>query len=302
MDKQRLTWLLLLAALLALLATMTACKQAPQKEEEASTYSSPLNEEIPPAELEQAKQARGKADTTPLEKFTYSWTDSKDIPDIVVIVDDFGSSGALLDDYANLPSEVVFAVLPDLGFTKKAGEIAAQHGHEVLIHVPMQPLSTSEKPGKNYIKADSTPQEISSLLTDFHAQLPMAMGANNHMGSAVTASRDAMTAVLNQLHAAGLVFVDSATTAESVGPSLARTLGYPALKRDIFLDVPDNTDATLASKISSLGKYKGRSQPVVIITHCHNRTKLEALQKFLTQIQGMGLHLTTLSRASGYAA
>jgi len=130
----------------------------------------------------------------------------------------------------------------------------------------------------------------------------MAMGANNHTGSAVTANREAMTAVLNYLDSKGLIFIDSATTGESVVPSLAKTLGYPALKRDIFLDVPDNTDATLASKISSLGKYKGRREPIIIITHCHSRAKLDALRKFITQVEGMGLKLTTLKKAQALAS
>jgi polysaccharide deacetylase 2 family uncharacterized protein YibQ len=237
----------------------------------------------------------------PLAGYKYTWTDSEDIPRIVVIVDDFGQSTALLKDYAELPPEVVFAVLPDLPATKKAGEMAAQYGHEVIIHVPMQPKS-SDNPGKTYIKTSSTEDDISSMLSSFHSQLPMAIGVNNHMGSAVTSDRDAMEMVFRQLHNQGLFFVDSYTSGESVGPSLARSLGYPALKRDIFLDVPDNTDATLASKISSLGKYKGRREPIIIITHCHNRGKLESLRKFITQIQGMGLKLTTLSEARDVAA
>lgn len=236
----------------------------------------------------------------PLDKFDYTWTDSKGIPDIVIIVDDFGNSAALLEDFAKLPSEVVFAVLPDLSATKKSGEIASQYGHEVIIHVPMQ--AGSNNPGARYIKTSSTKEEISTMLSAFKSQLPMAIGANNHMGSTLTANRDAMELVLKELHSQGLFFMDSVTIGSTTAPSLARSLGYPALKRDIFLDVPDNSDATLASKISSLNKYKGRSEPIIIISHCHNRAKLDALQKFITQIQGMGLKLTTLRNAKRLAA
>jgi len=266
----------------------------------ASTYAHDLRDEIPPDELKPEQQ---NSDQQALQSYQYTWTGSEDMPDVVVIVDDFGNSGgALLEDFAKLPPEVVFAVLPDLSHTRQAGEIAAQYGHEVLIHTPMQAVSTAETPGKNYIRTDSSAEDISTLLASWHAQLPMASGANNHMGSAVTANRPAMTAVLNSLQERGLFFVDSVTTGNSVSPALARSLGYPALRRDIFLDVPDNTDATLAAKISSLGKYKGRREPVVIITHCHNRAKLEALQKFIAQIQAMGLNLTTLAQARTLSA
>ncbi len=252
-------------------------------------------------EEKEEKPAKKDGISSPLAKFEYNWSDASGIPDIVIVVDDFGNSAALLEDYAQLPSEVVFAVLPDLSATQRSGQVASQNGHEVIIHVPMQ-AEGGGNPGKRYIKTNSTSEEIAELITAFKSQLPMAIGANNHMGSAVTANRDVLETVLRELHSHKLFFLDSYTSGSSKGPSLARTLGYPALKRDMFLDVPDSSDATLAAKINSLSKFKGRREPIVIITHCHNREKLAALQKFITQIKGMGLKLTTLSRARNIAA
>jgi len=70
----------------------------------------------------------------------------------------------------------------------------------------------------------------------------------------------------------------------------------PFARRDIFLDVPDSSDETLAQKIQDLGAYRGRKEPVIIITHCHNREKLDALHKFLSQIEAMGVNLIPLSQ------
>lgn len=296
---------LLILTLIMLTCFFAACKTETAESNHETEQQEALAKEIDePSEKEPEaeKPATTQEAKLPLAKFSYTWNDSEDMPDVVIIVDDFGNDGgALLRDFAQLPSEVVFAVLPDLPFTKKAGELAAQNGHEVLIHTPMQAVSNTSATGSKYIKSTSTAEEINAILADFHAQLPMASAANNHTGSSVTANKEAMTAILKQLHALGLYFVDSATTGVSLAPSLARSMGYPALKRDIFLDVPDMSDATLASKISSLSKYKGRQEPVIIITHCHNRAKLEGLQKFIAQIQGMGLRLTTLARAKNIA-
>lgn len=289
--------LLCLAFAIALLSCGGG-KPAPERESGQVVYSPELREEIPAHELEAVADSTAYVDISELKSYAYTWTDSEDIPPLVVIIDDFGNSGgALLKDFSALPAEVAFAVLPDLSHTVETGKLAAQTGHEVLIHVPMQALNASANPGENYIKPDSGEEEIARLLDDFYAQLPMAIGANNHMGSAVTADKEAMVAVLKHLSNKGLQFVDSVTTADSVIPGLARDMGLPSLRRDIFLDVPDNTDATLARKIDSLAKFKGRVEPIVIITHCHNRQKLEALQKFLAQVQGMGLRLISLSQA-----
>ncbi len=248
-------------------------------------------------------QAKDTANKEPLKKFEYSWSGSA-MPDIVVIVDDFGNSTTLLDDFGKLPSEVVFAVLPDLSATKRSGEVGAQYGHEVIIHLPMYAGPTNNV-GKRYVKMDSTSEEIAALLRDFKSQLPMAIGANNHMGSTATKDRDLMERVLKEIHAQGMFFMDSMTT-NAVTPSVARTLGYPALKRDMFLDVDDyhkpNSEASINSKIEYLGRFKGRREPVIIITHCHTREKLNALQDFITKIKAAGLKLTTLSAAKRIAA
>jgi hypothetical protein len=111
-----------------------------------------------------------------------------------------------------------------------------------------------------------------------------------------------MTIILDWLNKHNLFFVDSATSKNSLAQSLAYSRGYPALKRDIFLDVPDDTEQTLANKISSLNKYQGRKEPIIIITHCHNEKKLSNLQSFIREIRSQGLHLTNIINAKNIAA
>ncbi len=314
MDKRITRTILIIASLLMLVFIFSCDREKPAVADngtviergkalpEKDIAESPAKDSSKVADKKAKDKPKKDADKKlPLDKFEYAWSDSKDMPDIVIIVDDFGQSTALLDGFAKLPSQVVFAVLPDLPATKRSGEVAAQYGHEVIIHVPMQ-AGPKDNPGERYIKTSSTREEISAMLSSFKSQLPMAIGANNHMGSGVTANRDAMELVLREIHSQNLFFMDSYTSGSSTAPSLARSLGYPALKRDIFLDVPDISDATLAAKISSLSKYKGRREPIIIISHCHNSAKLEGLQKFITQIQGMGLKLTTLRNAKGMAS
>jgi len=146
---------------------------------------------------------------------------------------------------------------------------------------------------------------LSDLLQDFYAQIPNAVAANNHMGSEVTSDLATMNIILEELDNLGLYFLDSATTNKSAAFTAGKNLGLKIAKRDIFLDVPDNSDATIISKIEGLAKYKGRNEPVVIITHCHNRDKLNALQKFLKQIDNMEIELISVSqlfRKLGYPA
>jgi len=307
MGMKHLSRLIPLALLLILVFTLSSCDKFFSQKEIKDTEKS----ELPYAKsstttkdsstnINHSSNSSKSKDYAPLTPYPYTRLNSSELPDIAIIVDDFGYSGKLLERYAQeLPAEVAFAVLPNLPYTRKAGEIASQYGHPVLIHIPMEGTGVQES---KCITTKSSAEEIISLLDDFYAQLPMAVGANNHQGSTITENREIMTIILDWLNQHKLFFVDSATSKNSVAQRLAYARGYPALKRDIFLDVPDDTEQTLADKISSLNKYQGRREPIIIITHCHNENKLANLQRFIREIRGQGLHLTSIINAKNISA
>ncbi|MCB5265763.1 MAG: divergent polysaccharide deacetylase family protein [Candidatus Cloacimonetes bacterium] len=282
---------------LIILLALFACKGKPEAEEQPQqpeTYQETPAEEV----KEELPIESTKAKPTTLQSYEYNWSKSDDMPDVVIIIDDFGNSaGQLLDDFGDLPSEFVFAILPDLAHTKTAANVATRKGHEVIIHIPMEAENSKISPGEKYISKNMDEEQVKAVLDDFVKQLPMAIAANNHMGSATTANLETMNKVLSHLKKKGLFFIDSATTAKSAVYTAARQQDVFTTKRDIFLDVPDMSDKSLAKKIQDLGKYKGRKEPIIIITHCHDRAKLEGLQKFVTQIKAMGINVVSLRDA-----
>jgi len=238
-----------------------------------------------------------------LAKYEYSWTKSDQIPPILIIIDDFGYiKGDLLEDFAKLPSEVVFAILPDLPHTELAVQKASQSGREAIMHIPMQAKTSNVSPGTRFLKEGLDYEQVESMVTDFYRQMPSVIGANNHMGSSATSDPALMEKLMKALGKNDLSFVDSFTSPSSVAFAMARKMNVSAAKRDIFLDVPDNSDATIAAKVEGIGKFKGRLEPIVVITHCHSREKLRALQLFISQVKAMGVELISLSEAlDGYA-
>ncbi len=211
------------------------------------------------------------------------------MPPVVIIIDDFGNSaGTLLEGFADLPDEIVFAVLPDLPHTETAARLARKTGHEVIIHVPMEAENSSISPGTNYIKAGMSASEITEVMADFMDQIPMAIAANNHMGSKATSHRETMLNVIAELKNEGLFFIDSATTSNSAVFTAASELDVFSTRRDIFLDVPDISDATLKTKIESLGKYRDATSRSSSSATATTRKKLDGLRKFIDQIQEHG--------------
>ncbi|MFP3527761.1 divergent polysaccharide deacetylase family protein, partial [Pantoea sp. SIMBA_072] len=75
------------------------------------------------------------------------------------------------------------------------------------------------------------------------AKVPFAAGINNHMGSRMTAQRDAMIWLMGELQQRHLFFVDSRTSAATVAAAEAQRIGLAHVSRDVFLDDVRTTEA-----------------------------------------------------------
>jgi uncharacterized protein len=128
-------------------------------------------------------------------------------------------------------------------------------------------------------------QRIVSALDSFDGYV----GVNNHMGSRFTAHRPGMETALREIKARGLMFLDSRTTAQSVGDQLAHELGVPSIVRHVFLDDEDTLDA-VRRKLAETEAVARRQGFVVAIGHPHEST-LQALAEWLPTLSAKGLAL-----------
>jgi hypothetical protein len=136
------------------------------------------------------------------------------------------------------------AVLPFLPKSSETASAAHKAGHEVWVHLPMEP--------QDYPAADPGPgavlvsMDAGSVRTAVHSAInsvPYAVGVNNHMGSRATADLKTMTWVMQELSARGLAFIDSRTTTATVAEDAARAQGVPVARRRVFLDNQRSPDA-----------------------------------------------------------
>jgi polysaccharide deacetylase 2 family uncharacterized protein YibQ len=67
-------------------------------------------------------------DLKELKAYQIHWSESDDLPPLVIVYDDFGQiSSQLLEDFAALPQEVAFAILPDLPNTQASSKACRQN-------------------------------------------------------------------------------------------------------------------------------------------------------------------------------
>jgi polysaccharide deacetylase 2 family uncharacterized protein YibQ len=216
---------------------------------------------------------------------------------IALIVDDFGYSlGRTQRAMLELDPNLTISVLPTLRKSKQTSDEARDLGHEVILHLPMEPEGwPGVDPGIPPVTSEMDDVEIEQLVRRYLENIPGRVGANNHMGSRATADPRVMRAVLSVFAEEGLYFLDSSTTPHSVVGEARRALGVPGETSDLFLDGEGEDEVGIVArfrKVQAIARERGRAVAI-----CHPRAKtLRALRRELPGLREAGLELVPLSR------
>nr|WP_232016475.1 divergent polysaccharide deacetylase family protein [Paenibacillus baekrokdamisoli] len=156
---------------------------------------------------------------------------------LAIVIDDFGNRMLGTTEMMELPIPITVAVMPFMPTTKQDAELAHKRGHDVIVHMPMEPnRGKPEWLGPGALKASMSNEEIRKRVEDAIKEVPHAIGMNNHMGSKITADERIMRVVLTVIKEHGMFFLDSRTTFKTVIPKISAELGVPFLSNDVFLD------------------------------------------------------------------
>jgi polysaccharide deacetylase 2 family uncharacterized protein YibQ len=213
--------------------------------------------------------------------------DSNGRPMVAIIIDDVGV------DYANSPGAIALPAPVTLSFMSYADGLdgmtqdARARGHELMLHLPMEPVDPTIDPGPHGLRLSQTPAEIEANVQWALARFDGYIGVNNHMGSLFTRSREGMGLVLAELRRRGLMFLDSRTVADSVGARVASELGVPNLVRDVFLD-NDPAPAAIEAQLMELERIARERGYAIAIGHPYPST-LAALNAWLPTLKARGI-------------
>ncbi|MED1793288.1 divergent polysaccharide deacetylase family protein [Brevibacillus nitrificans] len=156
---------------------------------------------------------------------------------VAFVIDDFGNNMAGTEEMLALPVPLTVAVMPFMPSTKQDAELAHKKGHDVFVHMPMEPNKGKKSwLGPGSITADLSDEEIKSRVQKAIDDVPHAIGMNNHMGSKITANEHIMRIIMGVVKERGLIYLDSKTTDKSVAIKLAKEMGVPYAENQIFLD------------------------------------------------------------------
>jgi polysaccharide deacetylase 2 family uncharacterized protein YibQ len=214
-------------------------------------------------------------------------------PMIAMVIDDMGLDRRRSARAIELPGPVTLSFLPYAEDLHAQTALAHSRGHELLVHVPMEPIGSGNNPGPDALLVGLDGDEITARLRRDLARFDGFVGINNHMGSKFTGYGPGMAAVMVELRARGLLWLDSRTTAGSVGPALAREYDVPHVERDIFLDNNPALGA-VQRQLAELEAAARRHGAAVAIGHPKDNT-LDALAAWLPTLSERGFVLVPLT-------
>lgn len=213
-------------------------------------------------------------------------------PRIAIVVDDLGPARAAAATVA-LPAPLTLAILPYADNAPALAREARAHGHEVIVHLPMQPFDPGKYPGPRALRPGQSPEARLADLAWHLGRFDGYVGVNNHMGSRATSDLATMRQVLGEIARRGLYFLDSVTAESSVAASTARSLGMPHAVRDVFLDHRIDAAET-RRRLAQLEAIARRRGYAIAIGHPHPST-LRVLQSWLASAPGRGFRLVPVS-------
>ena len=215
------------------------------------------------------------------------------LPMVALVFDDLGMDRRRTERVIGFPGPLTLSFLPYAGDLPRQTRAAHAAGHELMVHMPMEPLASGLDPGPGVLLTGLSADENLHRLEHGLAAFDGYVGLNNHMGSRFTMDRAAMAPILAELHRRGLLFLDSVTIPSTVGSELAASINLPHTQRNVFLD-NEVTAAAVHAGLMRLEQLARQTGAAVAIGHPHDVT-LDAVAAWLPTLAAKGLVLAPIS-------
>ncbi len=200
---------------------------------------------------------------------------------LAIVIDDFGYRVYNENKILQMPAAISIAVLPDSPYGREMAQKAYKQGREVLIHLPMAPMS-KQPLEKNTLHPAMSSKEVENIIHDAIKKVPHAIGVNNHMGSAMTSNLAGMKKVMNALSQYRLYFLDSVTIGNTQVAKASMGTPVQVLRRNIFLD-DVQTEAEVLHQLNRAITLARKQGSAIAIGHPYPTT-IRALQQGLATL------------------
>jgi polysaccharide deacetylase 2 family uncharacterized protein YibQ len=217
---------------------------------------------------------------------------------IGLIIDDFGYiRNRLTAGFMSLNEKITISVIPGHRWSQVLAEEAARAGHEVIVHMPMEPENYNGRDEEEFILLYGMGEdEARARIRRAFQELPQAIGMNNHEGSLATLDTVLMEVLASELKSRNKYFIDSFTTPDTRALKTMQRRGVRSLGRHIFLDNRDDPDY-IRQQLADLAAWSERTGAVIGIGHVgsNHLTTLEILLEEIPKLKQRGFEFVYVS-------
>ena len=220
---------------------------------------------------------------------------------IAFVIDDWGYNNRYTDIVAEIDRPLTIAILPNLRYSRYVAEEVKKDNsiHDVILHLPLE-SKTDLAPETDTIRTSMEEDEMLEILGKDIKNIPGIVGISNHQGSKATEDKRVMGTVFKRLKEEDLFFLDSLTTPHSICLEAARKVGIRYVKRDVFLDITDETDSEnfegyIKKQIQELADTALKNGKAVGIGHNIEAT-LNAIKDSIPKIEKRRIKIVPLKK------
>ncbi len=216
---------------------------------------------------------------------------------VVVIVGGLGLSQTGTQEAIRLlPPATTLGFAPYGSSLDRWMQRARQEGHELLLHVPMEPFDYPDNdPGPQTLLTTLSPDQNLDRLQWLMARVTNYVGIMNYTGAKFTASADQLNPVMKELATRGVMFVDDGTSSRSIAEGAAGTAHTPFAHADMTID-STTTEAAIDARLSQLENL-ARSRGVAIGVASALPLSVKRIVEWSKGLEGRGVLLVPVSAA-----
>ena len=214
---------------------------------------------------------------------------------IAIVVGGLGIGASVTNDaVTKLPGEVSLAFAPYGNDLERQVQNARNAGHEVLLHLPMEPFDYPDNdPGPQTLLSSLTPTQNVDRLQWLMSRFTGYVGVMNFMGARLTANEEAVQPILREVASRGLAYLDDGSSPRSRAIGIANAAGLPAARGDLIIDMVQKgseIDASLA-KLEAIARERG----VAVGVASALPVTLERIARWSKTLEARGIALVPVS-------
>jgi hypothetical protein len=210
-------------------------------------------------------------------------------PKVAIVIDDVGLRPNVLDAFWAIPginNGLSWAVIPGTRFANALTRDLVARKACIIAHIPMEPIASESITSGlgDYLMVSDGPAGMLDKLRARMDTFPPSLrsqvtGLSNHQGSLLTTNQSAMTTLITFARSEKLFFLDSRTTAATIGKSVAQEQGVRVVERNVFLDNVREPDA-IERQLDELLSHAQRKNHAVGIGHPYPETAVALARWF----------------------